>query len=165
VHRDLTPSNLMLRPDGSVVVLDFGLAVLAGAVRFTRMGQIFGTPSYMAPEQVQHGVADARSDLYALGCVLHEMLTGVQLFAGATAYSIFERQVREAPTPLPATPPALARVVLDLLAKDPADRPADAAALHDLLAPLAVDLPPLPGFLAPEPGPGRRYACVWGRTA
>ncbi|QYN37272.1 serine/threonine protein kinase [Pseudonocardia sp. DSM 110487] len=165
VHRDLTPSNLMLRPDGSVVVLDFGLAVLAGAVRFTRMGQIFGSPSYMAPEQVQHGMADARSDLYALGCVLHELLTGVQLFAGQTAYAIFERQVREAPGPLPGAPPALARVVLDLLAKDPADRPADAAVLHDRLAPLAVDLPPLPGFLAPDPGPGRRYACVWGRTA
>lgn len=164
VHRDLTPSNLMLRPDGGVVVLDFGLAVLAGAARFTRMGEIFGTPSYMAPEQVQHGVADARSDLYALGCVLHESLTGTQLFGGQTAYAIFERQVREAPGPLPGAPPALARVVLDLLAKDPADRPADAAVLHDRLAPLATDLPPLPGFLAPDPGPGRRYACVWGRT-
>jgi eukaryotic-like serine/threonine-protein kinase len=164
VHRDLTPSNLMLRPDGGVVVLDFGLAVLAGAARFTRMGQIFGTPSYMAPEQIQHGVADARADLYALGCVLHEMLTGVQLFGGGTAFAVFERQVREQPAPLPGAPDALARLVHDLLAKDPADRPADAAALHDRLAPLAVDLPPLPGFLDPDPGPGRRYAGVWSRT-
>jgi serine/threonine protein kinase len=96
----------------------------------------------MAPEQVQHGVADGRSDLYALGCVLHELLTGVQLFAGQTAYAIFERQVREVPGPLPGVPAVLARVVFDLLAKDPAARPADAAVLHDRLAPLAVDLPP-----------------------
>ncbi|MHA6631164.1 serine/threonine-protein kinase [Pseudonocardia sichuanensis] len=164
VHRDLTPSNLMLRPDGGVVVLDFGLAVLAGAVRFTRMGQMFGSPSYMAPEQIQHGVADARTDLYALGCVLHELLTGVQLFGGGTAFTIFERQVREPPAPLPAAPAALDRLVQDLLAKDPTDRPADAAVLHDRLAPLAVDLPPLPGFLAPDAGPGRRYAGVWSRT-
>jgi serine/threonine protein kinase len=164
VHRDLTPSNLMLRPDGSVVVLDFGLAVLAGAARFTRMGQIFGTPSYMAPEQIQNGVADARTDLYALGCVLHELLTGVPLFGGRTAFAIFERQVREPPAPLPGIPTALARLVHDLLAKDPAARPADAAVLHDRLAPFAVDLPPLPGFLHRDPGPGQRYACIWSRT-
>ena len=164
VHRDLKPSNLMLRPDGSVVVLDFGLAVQAGAARFTRVGQIFGTPSYMAPEQVQHGASDTRSDLYALGCVLHELLTGVQLFSGRTAYAIFERQVREPPAPLPGVPAALARLVLDLLAKDPADRPADAALVHDRLTPFAVDLPALPGFLAPQPGPAARYARIWSRT-
>jgi eukaryotic-like serine/threonine-protein kinase len=164
VHRDLKPSNLMLRPDGSVVVLDFGLAVLGGA-RFTRVGQIFGTPSYMAPEQVQHGVADARSDLYALGCVLHELLTGAQLFSGPTAYAIFERQVRERPAPLTGVPVELAQLVHELLAKDPADRPADAAALHDRLAPLAVNLPALPGFLAPKTGPAQRYAQIWSRTA
>ncbi|WP_219418425.1 serine/threonine-protein kinase [Pseudonocardia nigra] len=161
VHRDLKPSNLMLRPDGSVVVLDFGLAMLGGTARFTRVGQIFGTPAYMAPEQVQHGVADARSDLYALGCVLHELLMGAQLFSGPTAYAIFERQVRERPPPPPGVPAALARLLADLLAKDPADRPADATVLHDRLAPFAVDLPALPGFLAPEPGAGQRYARIW----
>ena len=156
LHRDLKPANIMFRDDGTLALIDFGLAKsMALEAAITGTGQIFGTPSYMAPEQVQHGVADARSDLYALGCVLHELLSGVQLFAGQTAYAIFERQVREAPGPLPGAPPALARVVLDLLAKDPAGRPADAAVLHDRLAPLAVDLPPLPGFLAPDPGPGR----------
>jgi eukaryotic-like serine/threonine-protein kinase len=118
----------------------------------------------MAPELVQHGVADARSDLYALGCVLHELLTGVQLFSGPTAYAIFERQVREPPAPLPGVPTGLAQLVHELLAKDPADRPADAAALHDRLAPLAVDLPALPGFLATKAGPGQRYARIWSRT-
>jgi eukaryotic-like serine/threonine-protein kinase len=163
-HRDLKPSNLMLRPDGSVVVLDFGLAVLGGAARFTRVGQIFGTPSYMAPEQVRHGAADARSDLYALGCVLHELLTGRPLFTGPTAYAIFERQVGEQPPHLAGAPKALAVLVDELLAKDPDQRPGDAAALYDRLAPLAVDLPELPGFLAATAGAGRRYARMWGRT-
>jgi eukaryotic-like serine/threonine-protein kinase len=163
-HRDLKPSNLMLRPDGSVVVLDFGLAVLGGAARFTRVGQIFGTPSYMAPEQVRHGAADARSDLYALGCVLHELLTGRPLFTGPTAYAIFERQVGEQPPHLAGAPKALAVLVDELLAKDPDQRPADAAALYDRLAPLAVDLPELPGFLAATAGAGRRSAWMWGRT-
>lgn len=98
-HRDLKPNNLMLCPDGSVKVLDFGLAMLREAdfTGFTRIGQILGTPAYMAPEQIQRGLADPRSDLYALGCVLHEMLTGRQLFTGPTDYVVFEKQVKQAP--------------------------------------------------------------------
>jgi eukaryotic-like serine/threonine-protein kinase len=163
-HRDLKPSNLMLRTDGSVVVLDFGLAVLGGAARFSRVGQIFGTPSYMAPEQIQQGTADPRSDLYALGCVLHELATGQQLFTGPTAYAIFEKQVRDRPPELTGVSPLLAEVVAQLLAKDPAQRPADAGELYERLAPLAVDLPELPGFLAGTCDAGRRYARVWGRA-
>jgi serine/threonine protein kinase len=163
-HRDLKPSNLMLRTDGSVVVLDFGLAVLGGAARFSRVGQIFGTPSYMAPEQIQQGTADPRSDLYALGCVLHELATGQQLFTGPTAYAIFEKQVRDRPQQLTGVSPLLAEVVAQLLAKDPAQRPADAGELYEQLAPLAVDLPELPGFLAGNRDAGRRYARVWGRA-
>ena len=163
-HRDLKPSNLMLRTDGSVVVLDFGLAVLGGAARFSRVGQIFGTPSYMAPEQIQQGTADPRSDLYALGCVLHELATGQQLFTGPTAYAIFEKQVRDRPQQLTGVSPLLAEVVAQLLAKDPAQRPPDAGELYERLAPLAVDLPELPGFLAGNRDAGRRYARVWGRA-
>jgi non-specific serine/threonine protein kinase len=163
-HRDLKPSNLMLRTDGSVVVLDFGLAVLGGAARFSRVGQIFGTPSYMAPEQIQQGTADPRSDLYALGCVLHELATGQQLFTGPTAYAIFEKQVRDRPPQLTGVSPLLGEVVAQLLAKDPGQRPADAGELYERLAPLAVDLPELPGFLAGNRDAGRRYARVWGRA-
>lgn len=163
-HRDLKPSNLMLRTDGSVVVLDFGLAVLGGAARFSRIGQIFGTPPYMAPEQIQQGTADARSDLYALGCVLHELATGEQLFTGPTAYAIFEKQVRDRPAFLSGMPAPLAEVVAELLVKEPARRPGDAGELYERLAPLAVDLPELPGFLAGCHDPGRRYARVWGRA-
>lgn len=87
-HRDLKPTNLMLCPDGSVKLLDFGLAMLREAdvagltAQFTRIGQILGTPAYMSPEQIQRGVAGPKSDLYSLGCVLHEMLTATSCSPG-----------------------------------------------------------------------------------
>jgi non-specific serine/threonine protein kinase len=161
-HRDLKPTNLMLCPDGSVKVLDFGLAMLreADVLRFTRAGQILGTPAYMAPEQIHSGVADPRSDLYALGCVLHEMLTGRQLFTGPTAYVVFDKQVKQEPPAVPGVPAELDRLVQALLAKDPDRRPADADELYDRLWPFIADLPMLPGFLTPPsvPSPGRMYA-------
>ncbi|RZQ60023.1 serine/threonine-protein kinase [Amycolatopsis suaedae] len=167
-HRDLKPTNLMLCPDGSVKVLDFGLALLreADVAQFTRAGQLLGTPAYMAPEQIQRGAAGPRSDLYALGCVLHEMLTGRQLFAGPTAYAVFDQQVNRPPDPVPGVPDGLAALLERVLAKDPAARPASATELFDALQPFAVDLPPLPGFLEPpdQPSPGRMYAYVAGRA-
>lgn len=167
-HRDLKPTNLMLCPDGSVKVLDFGLAMLreADVAQFTRTGQLLGTPAYMAPEQIERGSAGPHSDLYALGCVLHEMLTGKPLFSGPTAYSVFEKQVKQQPPALHGVPNDLDRLIGDLLAKEPEHRPADANALYERLAPFAVDLPMLPGFLAPAatPSPGRMYARLLGRV-
>jgi non-specific serine/threonine protein kinase len=167
-HRDLKPTNLMLCPDGSVRVLDFGLALLreADVAQFTRTGQLLGTPAYMAPEQIQRGVAEPRSDLYALGCVLHEMLTGQQLFTGPTAYAVFERQVKERPPDVDGAPGELNKLLAGLLAKDPEQRPADADTLYRLLSPFAVDLPALPGFLHPPgtPNPARMYAHMVGRA-
>jgi len=167
-HRDLKPTNLMLAPDGSVTVLDFGLAMLreADVAQFTRAGQILGTPAYMAPEQIQRGIAGPPSDLYALGCVLHELLTGRPLFAGPTAFAVFEKQVREEPPDVAGVPDGLASLLRDVLRKDPADRPVDAAALYERLQPFAADLPPLPGFLAPAstPSPTRMYARMLGRV-
>lgn len=168
-HRDLKPTNLMLCPDGSVKVLDFGLAMLreADVAQFTRAGQILGTPAYMAPEQIQRGVAGPRSDLYALGCVLYELLTGAQLFTGPTAFAVFEKQVRGEPPAVPGLPPALADVLRDVLRKEPADRPGDADRLFDRLQPFATELPPLPGFLhsAGAPSPTRMYARLLGRVS
>ncbi|GAA4061071.1 serine/threonine-protein kinase [Nonomuraea soli] len=165
-HRDLKPTNLMLCPDGSVKVLDFGLAMLreADVAQFTRIGQILGTPAYMAPEQIQRGVSDARSDLYSLGCVLHEMLTGQPLFTGPTDYAVFEKQVKEPAPAIAGLPPKLGRVLAALLEKRPEDRPSDVNELYSLLQPFAVDLPMLPGFLTTEPSPGRMYARVLGQV-
>ncbi|MEU7894556.1 serine/threonine-protein kinase [Nonomuraea sp. NPDC049152] len=167
-HRDLKPTNLMLCPDGSIKVLDFGLAMLreSNGTQFTRIGQILGTPAYMAPEQIQRGVAEPRSDLYSLGCVLHEMLTGRQLFTGPTEYVVFEKQVKERPPSVPGLPAALGKVLSDLLEKAVEARPGDANLLYERLQPFAVDLPMLPGFLTPPstPSPGRMYAKVLGRV-
>ncbi|GAA5042954.1 non-specific serine/threonine protein kinase [Thermocatellispora tengchongensis] len=167
-HRDLKPTNLMLCPDGGVKVLDFGLAMLreADTTQFTRVGQILGTPAYMAPEQIQRGVASPRSDLYSLGCVLHEMLTGRQLFTGPTEYAVYEKQVNERPPPVPGVPAELDKLIAELLEKQPERRPADARALYDRLEPFAVDLPMLPGFLTPAAvtSPHRMYARMAGRV-
>jgi non-specific serine/threonine protein kinase len=167
-HRDLKPTNLMLCPDGSVKVLDFGLAMLreADVAQFTRTGQILGTPAYMAPEQIQRGAAGPRSDLYAVGCLLHEMLTGRQLFTGPTAYAVFDKQVKLRPPGVPGVPVELNQLLAQLLEKDPGSRPADANELYQRIAPFIIDLPMLPGFLHPagEPSPGRMYARVLGQV-
>jgi eukaryotic-like serine/threonine-protein kinase len=167
-HRDLKPTNLMLCPDGSVKVLDFGLAVLreTDVAQFTRTGQLLGTPAYMAPEQIQRGTAGPRSDLYALGCVLHEMLTGRQLFTGPTAYAVFDRQVKQRPPAVPGAPAELNRLLAQVLEKEPERRPADADSLFAQLQPFAVGMAMLPGFLAPQENasPGRMYAQVVGRV-
>ncbi|GAA4563188.1 serine/threonine-protein kinase [Planotetraspora kaengkrachanensis] len=167
-HRDLKPTNLMLCPDGSVKVLDFGLAMLreGDSAQFTRVGQILGTPAYMSPEQIERGVADPKSDLYALGCVLHEMLTGRQLFTGPTEYAVFDKQVKERPPRISGVPAELDRLIAELLEKHPDDRPPDAYTLYQRLQPFAVDLPMLPGFLdqSSVPSPGRMYARMVGRV-
>ncbi|SFB60711.1 non-specific serine/threonine protein kinase [Amycolatopsis marina] len=166
-HRDLKPTNLMLCPDGGVKVLDFGLAILreVDVARFTRAGQILGTPAYMPPEQIQRGVSGPAGDLYALGCVLYELLTGEQLFTGPTAFSVFEKQVHEPPPDVPGLPAGLSCVLRELLEKDPAKRPRDATELYRRLAPFAVELPMLPGFLHPvaRPSPARMYTHMAGR--
>ncbi|MFF7632507.1 protein kinase [Kitasatospora sp. NPDC008050] len=142
VHRDLKPSNVMVRPDGRVVVLDLGIATALDGehTRLTMTGVPIGSPSYMAPEQALSGAVDARSDLYALGCLLHEMLAGEEPFRAPTALGVLRRQVDEAPVPLrrlrPEVPAELEALVLELLAKPPAARPRDAQAVFQRLRPL-----------------------------
>jgi serine/threonine-protein kinase PpkA len=122
-HRDLKPTNIMFREDDNLVLIDFGLAKQAHfQAGITGTGAIFGTPYYMSPEQGQGSVVDQRSDIYSLGVVFFEMLTGQRPFEGAGAMSVII-QHREAP--LPRLPAGLSRfqpAIDRMLAKDPAER-------------------------------------------
>ncbi|MGI5243255.1 protein kinase domain-containing protein [Dactylosporangium sp. CA-139066] len=173
VHRDLKPGNLMLERDGSVKVLDFGLAMAVDLTDFSKItstGQVIGTPAYMAPEQILAGLSGPSSDLYALGCTLHEMLCGQPVFAGSTSYTLMNKQVDERPVAVrtlrPEVPPQIDELVLALLEKKPEDRPGGADEVFLRLLPFAVDLRPLPGILNPPaaPSPARMYATVLGRV-
>ena len=133
VHRDLKPSNILLTKSG-VKVLDFGLAKRlsqSGSAdetgpTLTEAGTLVGTPRYMAPEQIDGKPADERTDIFAFGLVLYEMLTGQRAFEGKSAPSVMAAILAKDPTPIlalkPETPPALAQVVETCLAKDPAER-------------------------------------------
>ncbi|MFF8769482.1 protein kinase [Kitasatospora sp. NPDC015120] len=164
VHRDLKPSNVMVREDGRTVLLDLGIATAIdpAATRLTLTGVLIGSPSYMAPEQALSTAVDPRSDLYALGCLLHEMLTGEGPFRAPTALGLLRRHVDDPPVPLrelrPEVPAPLERLVLDLLAKRPQDRPADAQEVHGRLLPLLPAAVPVPQpRYGPLPDPARPY--------
>lgn len=155
VHRDLKPSNVMIRPDGTAVILDFGVAALleADVTKLTDTGEMLGSPAYMAPEQVLGTVPSPRSDLYALGCILHEMLTGQRPFSGEGSWAVVRQHMQDAPAPLRSVirsvPADLEQLVLDLLAKQPENRPADASTVYDRLVPHL----PQPGGDRPSTGP------------
>ncbi len=138
VHRDIKPGNIMVSAGDRVKVLDFGIAHTADAVTLTQTASVLGTAPYMAPEQAMGHPADARSDIYALGCVLYEMLTGKPPFMGEVAAAVLHQHVRVAPKPPrelnPSIPPALDALVLQMLAKDPADRPQTPGEVRDRLA-------------------------------
>jgi serine/threonine-protein kinase len=168
VHRDLKPENVLLS-GGHAVVADFGVAkalaaATAGggaravpdaapgaAATGTALGVAVGTPAYMAPEQVAADPAvDARADLYALGCVAYELLTGAPPFAGRAPHALLAAHLTETPAPLgeraPDSPPALTALVMRCLEKDPARRPQSAsellAALETALTPASTRAPP-----------------------
>jgi len=130
VHRDLKPANVAIASDGRPQVLDFGLARVARpsddatlAVDSASAGMLIGTVGYMAPEQVRGEAVDGRADLFALGTMLHEMLSGSRPFARGSAVETMHAILADETPPLPASvPPALARVVERCLAKDPAQR-------------------------------------------
>lgn len=173
VHRDLKPANMMLEPDGTVKVLDFGLAVAldrADMSQITRTGHTPGTPAYMAPEQLLAGASTPLSDLYALGCTLHEMLTGQRVFTASTSFALASKQVNEAPTGVrrlrPDVPEELAEVVSALLEKRPEDRPADADQVYARLIGFATGLEPIPGVLHPPtlPSAHRMYGAAVARV-
>lgn len=133
VHRDVKPANLMRRPDGGIALIDFGLAAPAGTSACWP-GGVSGTPGYVAPEDSPGAACDPRGDLYAVGCTLHEMLTG--------------RRPGSPGGPHRNIPAELAATLGDLLAPDPADRPASARAVVTALSPLVTqDTGAFPGRL------------------
>ncbi len=133
IHRDVKPENVLLTDDGRVKVVDFGLARAVEASNQTRTGVMIGTIGYMSPEQVTSGAADARSDVYAAGIMLFELVTGRQPYEGETPMSVAYRHVHDTvPMPsalLPDCPPLLDTLVAQATARDPANRPADATAM------------------------------------
>src|SRR6266487_3172422 len=163
VHRDIKPANIVLS-GGRVKVLDFGIARAGGTSGGTRTQAVLGTAAYLSPEQASGDPAGPQSDLYSLGCVLFEMLTGTPPFTADTAVALAYRHVHDDPPPpsarLPGLPAALDQITGRLLAKDPAARPAGAAAARaHLLAAMPVDQTavldePVHRAAPPEAGPG-----------
>jgi tetratricopeptide (TPR) repeat protein len=130
IHRDLKPDNVLLRPDGQPVLVDFGLASdFGGALSREALGSetgSVGTPLYMAPEQIRGELLDARADLYALGCILYELLSGRPPFESLDARQVLQAHLHLAPSPpsrhVPELPSELDALVLGLLAKSPRER-------------------------------------------
>jgi serine/threonine-protein kinase len=133
IHRDLKPSNVLVTPEGELKIIDFGIAYTANARRLTWQwaGNALGTPSYMSPEQVQGKRGDVRSDLYALGAMLYEMLTGRPPFEGADIFAVMQQHLKTAPEPPTrinkTVPPGLNGIVLKALRKNPDERYQSAA--------------------------------------
>ncbi len=162
VHRDIKPANIMIHADDNgieqVKLLDFGIAKLLDNTKdrvvsadltrnrsaLTSVGDLIGTPRYMSPEQGRAEGIDRRSDLYSLGVVLYELLTGFVPFDGETALQIVARHVQDEPRPprdlAPDVSPELERLVLQLLAKDPAARPASANEVESRLTAMLPEL-------------------------
>jgi serine/threonine-protein kinase len=139
VHRDVKPGNILVRPDGSVKITDFGIAWSARSVALTRTGQVIGTPQYLSPEQAEGRPATPASDVYALGLIGYECLTGRPAFEGDNAVTIALKQVRQEPEPLPGELPVEVRALIGrALAKDASTRFPDGAAfvaaIDDVLA-------------------------------
>jgi serine/threonine protein kinase len=130
VHRDVKPGNLLVRPNGTLVLTDFGIARSALVSQLTAAGSVLGTASYISPEQASGNTATAASDVYALGVVAYQCLSGHRPFDGATPIEIAMKHVRDAPRPLPADIPPSVRAIVDrALAKDPGARWPTAAAM------------------------------------
>ena len=138
IHRDIKPQNMVVQPDGVLKVMDFGIARLAKRKEgVTQAGMVVGTPEYMAPEQLMGDEIDARADLYAVGCVLYECLTGKTPITADTPITLIARVLEDVPMEPRIVngevPEALSALVMSCLSKKPEGRPQTAAQLHDLI--------------------------------
>ncbi|MGW2424800.1 protein kinase domain-containing protein [Streptomyces sp. NPDC001709] len=170
VHRDIKPSNIMLTGPDTVKVLDFGIAkaFTETATRITGSGAAIGTPAYLSPEQINGSEIDHRADLYAMGCLLHELLTGQPPFRGESPFAVMHQHLFAAPEPVsrlrPQIPPAVEAVVLRALGKDPEERFADAGQMRAALAD-ALTQTSMPTVQATMPGPPPMRTRTSGLTA
>jgi eukaryotic-like serine/threonine-protein kinase len=160
IHRDIKPGNILL-DSGHAVVADFGIAgavAMAGGAKLTRTGMIVGSPTYMSPEQASGGDIDGRSDLYSLGCVIYEMLTGQPPFTAPTAMVVLAKHMLDPVPPIATARPGLSAQVVEaverLLAKNPADRFASAEAWISALDFPGEDRLTLSGATPPAAGDG-----------
>jgi len=139
IHRDIKPQNLMVQPDGTLKVMDFGVARLRERTQqLTSTGMVVGTPAYMAPEQLMDDPVDARVDIYAAGVVMYECLTGHRPVDGGSPHVLMARMLSSAIRPPhevnPGVPKLLSAIVMRTLAKEADSRPSTAGELYDLLA-------------------------------
>jgi len=164
VHRDIKPANLMLTGRDEVVIVDFGLAKLAGDVTLTRPGSSLGTPHYMSPEQSRGERLDVRTDLWSLGVVMYEMLTGQRPFAGENHTSVARSILDDEPAAVhqlrPDAPDGLGGVVARLLEKDPDRRYQTASDLLDDLRRLRDRTADSEGLTLSAPSQPRRRQAV-----
>ena len=159
IHRDLKPGNLFITTDGQVKVLDFGLARIASS-KLTRAGLVFGTPDYVSPEQVRGTVVDVRSDIFSLGAVCYQMLSGRKPFAAKALPEVMRKVLTEEPVPLTRAeaPASLSRIITRALQKEPDQRWGAVQELGDAFLAVAREIK----GTDPVPDPGRRQTTTVG---
>jgi serine/threonine protein kinase len=167
VHRDIKPSNIILTRDDGIKLTDFGIAHIEdiAAGQQTRAGEILGTPVYMAPEQVAGSGADRRSDLYSLGVILYEMITGRRPFSGDSITAIFRAIALDQPEPPASLDPFISKALSDLivksLAKSPDERFQTGREMAEALRTVADNQAPQQMPAEPDRRPGRFPKAIW----
>ena len=156
IHRDIKPPNMMLTPQGTIKLMDFGLGRAGDERSLTKTGATLGSLNYVSPEQVKGEATDGRSDLYSVGVCLYEFVTGQRPFTSTSGYSLMAAQIKEKPKPPlelnPTLPLALNEIILMAIAKEPAERFQTADAFSNALSSLQVTSPP--SLSAPQRAPG-----------
>lgn len=152
IHRDIKPENIFILPSGGVKIADFGIALLKGLPRQTLTGQIKGTPSYLAPEQIDNSTITEATDLFAVGIILFEMVEGYRPFAGNNLVQVLSAILKNPVPPMQHAPPPLQQVIKKALEKNPAQRYSTAKEFLRALS-RASAMPPAPPTTAPTPAP------------